>query len=219
VVIAIIAILAALLVPALTESRRKAGQIKCAANLKQLGYGNRMYLNDHDGEFPFYMRYGGFVGSEDVFRLLLPYSGEDKWLYNCPSDQRDITTSDPDVLNNRCSYAANDYLTGGYGKYPKYDSWAKGLTTEWGVSTGAGSLVYHTETSAIFSPVSFPWVFIGRSHGTFSFNSIWPTPSHTRHPNGSNIALFDGHVAWYETSRAIPDWRADFQDITYNPFK
>ena len=217
VVIAIIAILAALLVPALTASRQKAGEIKCAANLKQLGYGNRMYLNDHDGIFPFYMRYGGFVGSEDIFRLLLPYNGEDKWLYNCPSDNRDITTSDPNVLNNRCSYAANDYLTGGYGNYPTKHTFARGLTTEWDVSTGAGSLVYFSETD--FPTSMGPWVYIGRIHGAFSFNSTWPTPSAFRHSEGSNIAMFDGHVAWYPTSQAIPDWRADFRDITYYPFK
>lgn len=217
VVIAIIAILAALLVPALTEARRKASAIKCAANLKQLGYGNRMYLNDHDGVFPFYMRYGGFVGSEDVFRLLLPYNGKDKWLYNCPNDDRDITTSHSDVLSNRCSYAANDYLTAGYGYYAEYDDFARGLTQELGVSTGAGNLVYFTDTE--FSPAMGPWVLIGRTLGAFSFNGIWHTPAPSRHADGSNIAFFDGHVAFYPIGLAEPTFLADFREITYDPFK
>ena len=215
VVIAIIAILAALLVPALTESRRKAGAIKCASNLKQLGYGNRMYLTDHDGEFPFYMQYGGFRGSDHVFRLLLPYNGEDKWLYNCPNDQRDITTSHPDVLSNRCSYAANDYLTGGYGNFPATYPFARGLTAEWGVSTGAGGLVYFTDTDLMVEP----WLYIGRTHGSFSFNSAWLVPAPFRHGEGCNIGFFDGHVAWHPIGLAEPVFLTDFREITYDPFK
>jgi len=52
VVIAIIAILAGLLLPALAKAKTKAAQTYCINNLKQLGYGMMMYLGDNQDTFP-----------------------------------------------------------------------------------------------------------------------------------------------------------------------
>ena len=52
VVISIIAILAALLLPALNASREKAQSVKCLGNMKQLGTASLSYLSDNNDYFP-----------------------------------------------------------------------------------------------------------------------------------------------------------------------
>jgi len=52
VVIAIIAILASLLLPALTRARNKARQTTCIANLRQVGGALQLYADEQDGFYP-----------------------------------------------------------------------------------------------------------------------------------------------------------------------
>ena len=52
VVIAIIAILASMLLPALSKARAAAQAIKCTNNIKQVELGTQMYVNDNDDYIP-----------------------------------------------------------------------------------------------------------------------------------------------------------------------
>ncbi len=53
VVIAIIGILAALLFPALSRTKRKTNEVLCLNNLKQLGVGLNMYVHDNNDKLPY----------------------------------------------------------------------------------------------------------------------------------------------------------------------
>lgn len=54
VVIAIIAVLASMLLPALTQARERGRATFCLGNLRQIGAANHMYANDSDDMFVIY---------------------------------------------------------------------------------------------------------------------------------------------------------------------
>src|SRR5436309_4382623 len=74
VVIAIIAILAAILFPVFAQARDKARQTSCLSNLRQLGTGMMMYMQDNDDIYPsvWYTDTGHWAN------VLLPYLGQGK---------------------------------------------------------------------------------------------------------------------------------------------
>jgi prepilin-type N-terminal cleavage/methylation domain-containing protein/prepilin-type processing-associated H-X9-DG protein len=68
VVIGIIGLLAGLLLTALAGARRKAGQIQCLNNLKQLGTGMRIYVDDNHDTFPgLGSRHNGFRKEDWIY--------------------------------------------------------------------------------------------------------------------------------------------------------
>ena len=63
VVIAIIAILASMLLPALTKSKGYARQITCLGQMRQLGSSSIMYAGDFNGYLPWNTYYKGIAGA------------------------------------------------------------------------------------------------------------------------------------------------------------
>jgi len=93
VVIAIIAILAAILFPVFAQSLEKARQTTCLSNLKQIGTGATMYLQDWDETYPLnrvYALQGGAACGQKVLTwktATLPYV-KNIGVYRCPSNPR-----------------------------------------------------------------------------------------------------------------------------------
>src|SRR5262245_13654956 len=52
VVIAVLALLAVMILPAIADTKNKGGRMQCAANLRQIGMGSMMYANDFNTWLP-----------------------------------------------------------------------------------------------------------------------------------------------------------------------
>ena len=85
VVITIIAVLAAMLLPALNRSRAKSKSALCQGHLKQLAYGIVMYNNDWDGRIYPYDNLHGLRFETFWMTLLEEYKGQDDLVRICPS--------------------------------------------------------------------------------------------------------------------------------------
>jgi prepilin-type N-terminal cleavage/methylation domain-containing protein len=88
VVIAIIAILAGMLLPALSRAKSKANTARCLSNLRQAGITMDLYTSDMSEKFPYSGRPWPQMPFVDLFKLFntyLPTNGSN--FYRCPADK------------------------------------------------------------------------------------------------------------------------------------
>jgi prepilin-type N-terminal cleavage/methylation domain-containing protein/prepilin-type processing-associated H-X9-DG protein len=120
VVIAIIALLLAILTPALQRAKEQARRIICRSNLRQYGIATRMYLDGNKGRFPdpytwLYTQGGTGSTSDEVIMGLSPDGSlwpylQAKDIHMCPTFK--IIAGRTGRENAQYSYSMNAYLGG-----------------------------------------------------------------------------------------------------------
>jgi prepilin-type N-terminal cleavage/methylation domain-containing protein len=124
-VMAIIAILAALLIPAAGRAKLHAQRVSCASNLRQVSLAYHNFVHDHGGKFPMQVstRDGGIrellttpcdAACTNAYRILQVLSNEliNPRLLICPSDRYATPAAHFGQLmlpqiHSHCSYAGN----------------------------------------------------------------------------------------------------------------
>ena len=189
VVIAIIAILAAILFPVFARAREKARQSSCLSNIKQLGIAVQMYCQDYDEMLPKY-DLGPAVPStvDSWWEVLQPYVKNTQILV-CPS------------LNYFLGYGVNwrHVIC-----YPVEDS-SMGKNVSLGaIAKPAETLVMcdsHNGTTGEGSS-GYAAIYCPHCYGTPPYSLVNYAVS-SRHNEGANCMLLDGHAKWEKTQNIL----------------
>jgi prepilin-type N-terminal cleavage/methylation domain-containing protein len=105
VVISIISILASLLLPVLSSSKSSAYRANCLSNLRQIGLGLQMYVEDNNDHLPSCAMLPSLnTNLPSIVTVLAPYLQAAE-IWRCPVDRTLFPT-------NQTSYEWNEYLNG-----------------------------------------------------------------------------------------------------------
>ena len=210
VAIAIIAILAAMLLPALGRAKSTGQKTRCTSNLHQMGLAMIMYADDNDGFIP--------RGNDPIWwQVLTPTLGGHTrkdygkvQIYTCPSY--------PDKRQLVC-YVVNAWAFSNPRDNVGYEQ--TGLTRMNKLQMPSETVYLADNENGSWRPI----ITALGAMGSVELNDVW-SPSHlpyapgsktpnserrvarARHGLGPNLLFYDGHVGWKKAQRlVVDDWR------------
>jgi len=218
VVIAIIALLAAILFPVFAQAREKARETTCISNLRQIGMGVRMYVQDYEETFPIFHAYNSAIppwtpGHKGVEVEIDPYT-KSKMIFRCPDDLGgpSLKTDAPNTDNYNDAYGSSyrfqsSCFTIVDGLDGSYQNNAPVSTADTNVIAATdASFVYPSETRIMRDEI-FPF-FDGKHDPDGSKYGYWPGYYTQWHPNGGGLVFADGHAKFITSELAFQKTRA-----------
>ncbi len=190
VVIAIIAILAAILFPVFARARENARKSNCQSNLKQIGTGLTMYVQDYDEMTPLTW----YAPNNNARSLLDPYL-KNTGVWKCPSSTQAVgygmwrdfcgvalaRIANPSGTISHTDAAA---VTAATATDPDPTKWVESGNCDWEVG-----FPWSAWTLPPAAPVA---------NGNYTATTNMRRPM-ARHSEGTCCAFLDGHVKWFKT--------------------
>jgi prepilin-type N-terminal cleavage/methylation domain-containing protein/prepilin-type processing-associated H-X9-DG protein len=197
VVIAIISILAAILFPVFARARENARRASCMSNLKQIGLGMMMYVQDYDETFPAIAM--GPAGQEVNWPYLIQPYTKSTQVFLCPSA--------PIASVTNGNYGINWIMVNNPATTTKMAAVQSPSTTylilDWGL--------FYVQPSYNITGY-YSWYYLpgmGEGGATCNINSAYPDEirdcASGRHFGGINMAFADGHVKWLKDNVVIQE--------------
>ncbi len=212
VVIAVIAILASLLLPALSRAKEKSKRVKCQSNLRQIMLAWQSYADDFNGR-TVNVYTGGVkpLDYEPYIQTLLPWPNSPwagflgPWLGArrvgwCPTwDERKGTKAGENRTDrnfNMSVYGYNNQYLARAGEEPgsassvPADFYTVSIVTTAMIEAPSMTLCFiDSDNNQATPPMSAPW------WGYVLLSGFW-------HHGGWNVSFCDGHVQWYKRDKS-----------------
>lgn len=172
IVIAIIAILAAMLLPALNKARERAQTIQCGNNMRQVASAFQFYAADYEGFWPRYQ-----------------LNSTSPWLFKNTGNYNTVLIYLPE---NTVRCPAFTALVKG-----KSNIYIQPFGMNWYIGQKHMKSNRIKSPSHVMLYLDYrTWVISPSSAGSPDSNLIGKTSEWKRHAQGVNITYADGHVSW-----------------------
>ena len=198
VVVAIIAILAALLMPALKSARRKALQTLCAGQLRQCGIAWHAYAHDHEGMYPrnrfpngSQVGWGNWTLLTDRLHDTIDeagYAGTGGKIFYCPLYDHLYGDKTDDWKNSRNDTNPRSYQT----SYSYYGASSSAYSYNNALGNNLPPLESNDDDDQLTTPLIFDETVYYDVHGY----SLAQHSVSFDEPEGGNALFGDGHLEW-----------------------